>query len=52
MIRQMNCQYNYMNHIANTIDEKHTELLNEFHRNETTLIPELKMKITEKKMLF
>jgi Poxvirus Late Transcription Factor VLTF3 like len=40
-----------MNHIAITIDEKHTELLNEFHKNATTLIPELKLKIIEKKKL-
>jgi hypothetical protein len=38
-----------MNHIATTIDEKHTELLNEFHKNETTIIPELKLRIIEKK---
>jgi Poxvirus Late Transcription Factor VLTF3 like len=40
-----------MNHIASTIDEKHTELLNEFHKNETIVIPELKMKIIEKKKM-
>lgn len=34
-----------MNHSANTIDEKHTELLNEFHKNDTQTIPEIKLKI-------
>ena len=38
-----------MNHTANTIDEKHKELLNSFHRNKTTVIPEMKLKIIEKK---
>ena len=38
-----------MNHIANTIDEKHTELLNDFYRNKVTVIPELKLKIIERK---
>ncbi len=39
----------YMNHTANTIDEKHKELMNSFHRNKITVIPELKLKIIEKK---
>lgn len=38
-----------MNHVANTIDEKHTELLNDFYQNETMIIPELKLKLIEKK---
>jgi hypothetical protein len=38
-----------MNHTANTIDEKHKELMNCFHRNKITVIPEIKLKIIEKK---
>jgi Poxvirus Late Transcription Factor VLTF3 like len=38
-----------MNHTANTIDEKHKELMNSFHKNNTTVIPDLKLKIIEKK---
>ena len=38
-----------MNHTANTIDEKHKELLNTFHRNKTVVIPEMQSKIIEKK---
>ena len=38
-----------MNHTANTIDEKHKELLNSFHINKMTVIPEMKLKIIEKK---
>jgi hypothetical protein len=37
--------------IFRTIDEKHTELLNDFHNNKTIVIPELKMEITKKKKL-
>ena len=38
-----------MNHTANTIDEKHKELLNNFYRDKITVIPDMKLKITEKK---
>ena len=39
----------FMNHTPNTIDEKHKELLNMFHKNKTIVIPEMKLKIIEKK---
>lgn len=38
-----------MKHVANTIDEKHTELLNDFHHDRTIKIPEIKHQIMGKK---
>lgn len=38
-----------MKHVANTIDEKHTELLNDFHHDRTVIIPGIKVQICEKK---
>lgn len=34
----------------NTIDEKHTEMLNRFHKIETEIIPELQMEIQDLKI--
>jgi len=40
---------NLQKHQANTIDEKHTEMLEQFHENESKTIPLIELEIDELK---